>query len=274
MRQYRVNDGWVWVYDDSNFTTCMLQASVEHAPLAAPLTAHTALWTQVDASRRIAEFNVVRASAGVAWCNLMLDRHTRRFASQLLTDCDGNRGHSLFTAFFSSAPNQVIDLALESQLDAMKQFPSLAQSETLKSSTRALLQSVLDAMARGKAAVDARRDALLAQAEVSRKQVVWREDANRVRRGIETALDDYANKNDLPREYAEAFFTLPKAAKKGADKTDEPVENPSTPRSQRTLSEGDQVLALPDAILRGLSDAFVAALPANVQSIVRARRAG
>lgn len=39
-------------------------------------------------------------------------------------------------------------------------------------------------------------------------------------------------------------------------------------------SELDQLLWLPDSIVRGLAEDFVASLPANVQRVVRARRAG
>ena len=274
MRLYRVNDGWAVVLDDMNFTTCMLQVSETHAELAPPLMEHAALWAQIDAERQAAELGVVRANAGVAWCDGVLDRCTKRFGTQLHADCDGNRDHSLFTAFFPVAPAQVTKQALESQLDTMQKFPQLAKSETLKKPTRALLQLVLDAMERGAAAVKARETAQLAVAAVARKQIVWREDANRVRRGAETALDDYANKNDLPRDYAAAFFAAPTAPKKSAEKAPEPVTRPVVPQAFHALSEGDQVLALPDAILRGLAEEFVATLPANVQSIVRARRAG
>ena len=45
------------------------------------------------------------------------------------------------------------------------------------------------------------------------------------------------------------------------------MTTPATPRT-------DAVLALPDDILRGLAEEFVAALPANVQTVVRARRTG
>jgi len=53
---------------------------------------------------------------------------------------------------------------------------------------------------------------------------------------------------------------------------------PATPRRDARLrlvpSELDQLLWLPDSIVRGLAEDFVASLPANVQRAVRARRAG
>jgi hypothetical protein len=128
---------------------------------AAP--AHTALWEQVDADRRKAARGVVRANARIAWCNVTLDQATVCFATQLLADCNGQRRHALYTAFFEVAPNEITRLALEGQ-------PAVA--------------------------------------------------------------------------------TAP------------------------TLSANDQVLALPDPILKALAEEFVAALPANVQAIVRVRRTG
>jgi hypothetical protein len=39
------------------------------------------------------------------------------------------------------------------------------------------------------------------------------------------------------------------------------------------LSEGEQVLAFPDAALRALAPAYIAMLPAEVQAAIRARLA-
>lgn len=71
--------------------------------------------------------------------------------------------------------------------------------------------------------------------------------------------------------------TLPAAtpAKKAdaAPRREEPSPRDAThPRA--AMSEDDQLLTLPDSIVRGLAEEFVATLPANVQRILRARRVG
>lgn len=281
MRIYLNNDGWDSVYDDANFTVAMLGASVVHAALGAPLDAHTALWAQIDDERRRAAVGVVQANARMAWCNVTLDRATVRFATQLLADCDGQRKHALYTAFFEVAPNEITRLALESQLDAMWKFPTIAGAVQLKAATRELFDAVLDAMAKGREAVKARDAAELAVTSVSRRQAAWRDEANRLRRAIETALDAYANQNGLARDYAGNFFPMAKTAKKPSKKaTATPAASAPTAAAVTAvatapaLSANDQVLALPDPILKALAEDFVAALPANVQAIVRARRTG
>jgi hypothetical protein len=105
-------------------------------------------------------------------------------------------------------------------------------------------------------------------AAVARRQAAWREAANPLRRAIKTALDDHANENGLPRDYADGFFPAARSPKKPR------VKAGSAPGATTPLSPHEQVLALPDPILRALAEDFVAALPANVQSIVRARRTG
>ncbi len=271
MRLYADNDGWEAMHDDVTFTIAVLRASGAHAGLAAPLAGHLTVWVQVDADRRAADVGVVEANAVVAWADLTLDRCTVRFATQLLADCEGDRGHALYTAFFSVAPNEITRLAVERQLEAMKTFPTLAEVERLKKGTRALLQQVLDAMEQGREALKAREAAAKRVTAVARRQAAWRDEANTRRRAVQTALDDHANKGGLARGYADGFFTAAKPAKKTRAAG---APAPPTPRAPAELSESDQVLALPDRLLRALAEEFIATLPANVQSIVRARRAG
>lgn len=278
MRQYDDNDGWRAMVDDLRFTVAMLQASEVHDDLAHPLQAHTETWNTLEHERDAAELAVVKADARVAWCNVVLDRCTTRFATQLLADCEGNRAHPMFVAFFPTAPTQVTRMALPGQLAAMEKFPTLAESETLKKPTRGLLQQVLGAMARGEEALAARKTVSLAVVAVGRRQTAWREEANRLRRSAKTALDDHANKNHLPRDYADAFFATQASTKKRARNAAPPETSDAGATHEAgttvALSEVDRVLALSDRALRALADEFIATLPANAQSIVRARRSG
>lgn len=269
MRQYGINDGWDSMHGDLIFTIATLRASGVHAPLAAPLAAHVARWEEVDAERRRAEVAVVEANAMVEWVNGQLDHHTVRFSVQLLADCDGDRTHPTYTAFFPVAPGEITRLGLESQLDAMRKFETVAATVKLSMSAEATLGQVSDAMALGRAALASRATAALGMTAVARKQAAWRDEANDLRRATDTALHDHANRNRLPRDYAAGFFPGAKAAKKSAAKA--PAAPPHTFAG---LSENEQVLALPDRLLRGLADEFITALPANIQAVVRARRAG
>ena len=76
----------------------------------------------------------------------------------------------------------------------------------------AIVKEITALDAKGRVALKRREDAVLAAAKVSLKVGTWRDDANGVRRGVETALDDYANKNGLSRDYAGRFFPTPRPA--------------------------------------------------------------
>jgi hypothetical protein len=60
---------------------------------------------------------------------------------------------------------------------------------------------------------------------VSLRVSKWKDDANGARRSVETALDDYANKHSLGRDYASAFFPIAARAKK----TKTPPPPPTAP---------------------------------------------
>jgi hypothetical protein len=268
MKLYTPRDGWDALYDDITFTTAMLEAGDTHTELSKPLARHATRWMQIDADRRTAAVALVKADARVSWCDLTLDRCTTRFATYLLADCSGDRTHDLFVAFFPTAPGDVTRLRLESQLETMKQFPAMPEADKLERNTRAHFQHTLDAMAKGQAALQARDAARTAMAMVSRRQTEWRDEANVLRRNTATGLEQHAIKNTLPRTYGNNFFAPTKSAKKAAEKVVSPQ-----PAVAPTSADVEHILALPDRIIGALAEDFVATLPANVQSIVRARRA-
>jgi hypothetical protein len=228
-----------------------------------------------SSERRAAARGLVMANARVAALDLRLDAATQRFGSQPLTDCGQNREHPTFRAFFPAAVNTITRLALESQLDAMKHFPTAAAEVKLTDASSALLEPIRAVVAESQRALEARAQAKLALTAVSLRQDAWRDAANTLRRAVEVALDDHATRCNLPRGYAADFFPAAAPAKKAdaAPRREEPAPHEAThPRA--ALSEADQLLTLPDSIVRGLAEDFVATLPANVQRILRARRAG
>lgn len=254
MRQYYENDGWEWMHGNTVVTASMLKASGVHATLAEPLTLHLVAWRALDDERRAAETAVDEADALVAWKNLELDPITTRFGALLYADCGNDRKHTTYTKFFPVAPNEITRLGLDAQVAAMDHFPTVAAEVRLTTTTDAVLKDVLACLTQSKAACDARKEIAKGVARVSLKQDAWRDEANKRRRAVENALATYATAHDLPRSYPDAFFPAPKAAKK-----------PSAP----TASE--LVLALPDAALRALAAEYIATLPADAQTTIRAR---
>jgi hypothetical protein len=274
MRMFPTNAGWSSMHDEVLFTMAMLLAT-EHTGLAPPLEVHLVAWEALEGERRAAARALVMTNARVAALDLRLDAATQRFGGQLLTDCGQNREHPTFRAFFPAAVNTITRLALESQLDAMKHFPTVAAEVKLSDASGALLDPIDAIAVEARRALDAREQAKLALTAVSLRQDAWRDAANTQRRGVEVALDDHATRCNLPRGYAADFFPAAAPAKKAeaAPRREEPAPNEAThPRAG--MSEADQLLTLPDSIVRGLAEDFVATLPANVQRILRARRAG
>lgn len=254
MELYNEGNGWDAMHDDLLFTAGMLLASEVHARLARSAEAHLVKWDAIDAERTGADRGVVKANARVAWVNLNLDGRTTRFGAQLLLDCNKNSGHSTFRRFFPVPPNEIVRLGLESQLKAMEKYPAFGKEFELTAASDALLAEIVALFEPGNAAVKQRDDAALASSVVSIRQGAWRDEANALRRTIETALDDYANKNNLPRSYSANFFpTQKKSAAKAAP------------------TEADRVLALPDHVLRLLPESYLTTLPADALAAIRAR---
>jgi hypothetical protein len=254
MELYNEGNGWDAMHDDLLFTSGMLLASGTHAPLARPLEAHLAKWDALDVDGTQADRDVVKANARVAWVNLDLDGRTTRYGAQLLVDCGGNRGSATFKRFFPVPPNEITRLGLDSQLKAMEKFPTLADEIDLPKASAAAVKQVIAVFEPGREAVAARTEANLGTTRASVKQAAWRDEANALRRAVETALDDYANKQNLPRGYSAGFFP---SQKKGPAKA--------------APTEADLVLALPDHVLRLLPESYVTTLPADAQAAVRTR---
>src|SRR5262249_51992226 len=139
---------------------------------------------------------------------------TERFVYQLRSDFRGDDDHPTFRKFFPDAPSATIRLALEAQIDAMKEFPMIAEQVTLSSDAKELLKEIVEAMTAGRSALEAREKAATAVARISLKIQGWRESANAARRSLENALDTWATAHAQPRDYADRFFPAPQKTRK------------------------------------------------------------
>lgn len=214
MRLFAEGDSWHWMKRDLRFSAAMLKASVVHAEIAQPLQAHLAAWKVLDDEREAADGDEVDANAAVSWVDLKLDGVTGRLSAQVLADCGGKREHATFQTFFAKPAHELKRLGLKSQVEAMKDFPERAAEVKLSKVSAGMVREI-GAVVDESAAPLARREAVArAQARVGRKQAQWRDEANKLRRSAKAALDDYAAKNDLPRDYPDAFFPAASTAKK------------------------------------------------------------
>jgi hypothetical protein len=296
MQMYEPKNGWLTTRGDLLFTVATLQASGTHAGLTRPLEVHLDGWTRVEADRMRAADGLTRAYARVAWAQSALGDALVRFAATLLLGCGQNRAHPTYVRFFPRPVNETARLGLDRQLSALEKFGTLSEEVTLPDAAATELKAVFVAMEHGHATVTVREEASGEVTRVSVRQAQWREEANTLRRKTEVALGDYAADHKLPRVYPARFFQGRKASRKSATKkaakptsktatvqpaapTQTAPAKPVTTQPVTTVEApagvgADRVLALPDDILRGLAEEFVAALPANVQTVVRSRRTG
>lgn len=286
MYLYTIKTGWNAMRGDLTFTIATLDASRTHAPLAHPLETHLATWNRIDTDRTTADDQLLKANARVEWERVSLAEAAANFSAHLLLACGQNRAHPTYVRFFPTAVYTLARMTLERQLDALSEFSTLATEVSLADACATALRALLSAMEQGRAALTARDEATREVTRVSVRQQAWRDEANTLRRKTETALTDHATDHKLARTYAARFFPTRQASRKPAAKKDapssrtpaRPVAQPAQPVAQPVTTPAtprtDAVLALPDDILRGLAEEFVAALPANVQTVVRARRTG
>lgn len=223
MKLYLDSDGWDAMRRDLRQTRSMLRASAVHAPLARHLDKLLQRWDALDVQRRSAADEVSDAHAQVAWLDLRLDAVTNRLVGQLVAECNNDRGHPTFRAFFPDAPSEVLRLALESQLDASKHFGAAASASKVSKAVTALVAEIAAIEEDARAALSARRDAVVRTTESSLAVRSWRDDANAARRSVATALDDHANKNALARDYRDRFF----AATRGSARKRRPGDAPA-----------------------------------------------
>lgn len=221
MRQIEEKTGWEAARADVLFTESMLKAAQHHGKLHRAVRALVERWTDVDAARSAAEDGVVRANARVAWVDLGLDRQVRAFANELLRDAGGNAEDKAFRAFFPEAPNEVVRLGLESEIERCARFGAVREKVALSKTAAAKLAAVEEALTAGKAAVQARRDAFTARTGASLDVASWKEAANAARESVYIQLRAWALEHGEERGYADRFFPAgsarPARAASGAD---------------------------------------------------------
>lgn len=208
MRQIDEKTGWEASRAEVLFTESVLAASEEHPKLLRAMRAQNERWTALDAVRRAAEDGVVRANARVSWLDLRLDGRVRAFANELLRDAGGNKDDKTFRAYFPEAPNEVIRLGLESEIERCERFQTVRERVALSKAAAAKLAAVEAAISEGKAALQGRRDAFAARTGVSLDVESWKDATNGARESVYLQLRTWALENGEERGYADRFFPL------------------------------------------------------------------
>lgn len=206
MRQIEEKTGWESARSDVLFTESVLEASGDHPKLHSAMRRQVERWSVIDSERRAAEDAVVRANAGVSWQDLALDRRVRAFANELLRDVGGDAENKTFRAYFPEAPNEVIRLGLESEIERCERFGAVRQKVKLSKAAGERLAAVDEAIAAGKVALKTRRDAFAKRSGVSLDVASWKEATNAARESVYLQLRGWALEHGEERGYADRFF--------------------------------------------------------------------
>ncbi|MBI5517956.1 MAG: hypothetical protein HY909_29560 [Deltaproteobacteria bacterium] len=206
MREFNEGTGLERARGDTLYTVSVLEASGSHEKLLRSLKLHLERWTHVDAARRAAEDGIVRTNALVAWADHGLDAAVRGFANEVLRDVGGDKDHRTFKTLFPEAPNEVLKLGLESELEHAERLVSVAGKVDVSKTAGAKLAAVKSAMAAGRDALAQRRKAFLAQGQASLDAASWKEAANNARVSAYVQLQGWALANHEERSYADRFF--------------------------------------------------------------------
>ncbi|MBL8936772.1 MAG: hypothetical protein JNM69_19590, partial [Archangium sp.] len=117
-----------------------------------------------------------------------------------------NRDTPRFKLYFKKAPSEGVRLALGAQIGASQSWPSALAAES-EPSLKALATDFTNALAAGKAALDARAAAQIATAtHRARELVPFVDDLNAARQSVYGQLTTIAGQTRKPRGWAESFF--------------------------------------------------------------------
>lgn len=214
MRLFDEGTSWEQARKDTRYPSARLDARKHHATLSQPLRKLLTQWITIDQERRDADDAVVDANALVSAVDEDLDEAVNALVSRLLYEVGNNAASAIFKAYFPEAPNEVLRLGLESEIDRTRKLLPIAQEKKASGEVMAILQEIGAIEEHGTQALAARVDAYGQVSRVALRIQTWKENANAARRAVLAALETYAIANGKPRGYPEWFFPAPPRAKK------------------------------------------------------------
>ncbi|MFO0558663.1 MAG: hypothetical protein U0269_11670 [Polyangiales bacterium] len=223
MREFSETMGFETARDSTQYTASVLDASGVHEKQAKAMKAQLTKWDAIELARRAAVDGVTKANARVAWCDYELDASVKRFANELLRDANGNRDEKTFRTFFAEAPNEVIRLGLENEIELCEAMIATGAKVKVSKTASEALTAIKAKVAAGKKALDERKAAYAAQASVSLDMTAWKQATNAARVSVYVGLQSWAVEHGEDRSYAERFF--PEGPKRSA-KGKQPGEGP------------------------------------------------
>lgn len=213
--------------DDLVYLEASLLADERTEDLAPAVGAAIAELEAVSKGGPAVQRAVVQASARAARADANLDDCLRSAHSALLAEARQDRSHPVFRAVWPAPIHEVVRHALQRQVDvAQKIADKLSLSpvpDAIRDKHRPLLES---AIARGQAALAARRDAELARMHHRVDEVAVKQEVNAVRLSVYSALLLRASSSRAAKAWADSFFAATKRSSGEEDAGVSPEPNP------------------------------------------------
>ena len=154
------------------------------------------------------------AEAGVDYADDSLDDRTIEVSEALLNALKRNRESPRYTRYFKTAPNAVVRLGLESQLETVVEWPASLKGEPedpVKEQGTLLEKDITD----GRAAIEERNKAMAKRADHRVREIVRLvDDVNGARLSVYGQLVTRVEERKLPRTWPDRFFRQEQRARR------------------------------------------------------------
>lgn len=197
---------WEGARQEARYVVASLASDESHARLARPLQYLLEKWATLEQQRREAIDALAEGEAQVHSVDRALDLALARLARQLEGEYGEGRADERFRRFFPVAPEEVIRLGLEHELDRIVDLGKAADETQASEAVRATVHEVQALEAQAEKALGARERATADVARVALRIRTWLESAAAARKSVEGILAAYAVAHDLPAEWTRSFF--------------------------------------------------------------------
>ncbi|MCP4603798.1 MAG: hypothetical protein GY847_25320 [Proteobacteria bacterium] len=218
-------------YNELVYTEAALNASPYTAHLAGTCSELIDEWYDFAKKERVANQNVIRATAVLRVKDHVLDLAVREFAGVLLVQVNQNRDSTLYRRFFAIPPSKVIQQSVARQIETVESFfvPAIENLEEGHA-----LKPYKDMMTQAASEAD-RASAMKVSAKASRKSMSldmeeWKGKVNTLRMTTLGELLKIAGEQEYPRTWANRFYNTQRRINR-KDETEETVAKDQVPTS-------------------------------------------
>ena len=191
------------------YTEAALEANDDTKALAKPVTRHIAGFKPLHEEELEAGRQRRKIEALVAVANLALDHSLTTLHKELLGEVKQDRESAAFVRLFADPLSEQVRFGLAQQLEvnreALRQLEG-ADSLYSKPFVKAQAAQLKAAIKSGEAALAARQQHEIKQADLRLRLEDWKQDANTVLTAVESALNNHAAERKLGKKWPKTFL--------------------------------------------------------------------